>query len=146
MALWRARLGPLDGTAGWGALPEWLLRAGLAFVFAYAALSAFIEPSTLASYLPGVVPATWSTPLSWAFAGYETGLVMALLTRRHLFAASLLSAATLAAVIVVNPSAFGVLFRNVAIICAALALAVSTPASPLSTRTHPKHLRRQRVA
>ncbi|MEJ7844885.1 MAG: hypothetical protein WKF93_04515 [Acidimicrobiales bacterium] len=43
---------------------------------------------------------------------------------RHLFAVSMLSAMTVAAIVVVNPDSFDVLFRNVAIARAALSLAV----------------------
>ncbi len=105
-------------------LNGWLLRGGLAFVFTYAALSAWIDPDALAGYLPAAVPSSWSTTLARVFAAYELVVVIALLTRRYLQAASLVSAATLVVIVVINPTAFGVLFRNVALICAALALAV----------------------
>lgn len=105
-------------------LQGWLLRAGLVFVFSYAAVSACVDPSVLAGYLPAMIPVSWTPTIGRFFAGYELVLVAALLTRRYLVAASVMSAATLVVIVAVNPSSFEVLFRNVAIICAALALAL----------------------
>ena len=47
-----------------------------------------------------------------------------LLTNRFTYVASMLAAATLLGIVVANPDAFEVLFRNVAIACAAVALAL----------------------
>lgn len=58
------------------------------------------------------------------FSAYEMLLVIGLLTGRHLFAVSVLSAMTVVAIVVLNPDSFDVLFRNIAIACAALSLAV----------------------
>ncbi|MEA2844202.1 MAG: hypothetical protein QOJ69_1873, partial [Actinomycetota bacterium] len=55
---------------------------------------------------------------------YEVVLSALLLTNRFTYVASLLAAATLLGIVVANPDAFEVLFRNVAIACAALALAL----------------------
>lgn len=123
---WRAGLARTEGTVDRTALSDWLLRAGLVFVFAYAAASSFADPEAFERYMPAVLPASWTTAVAWLFAAYEVGLVVALLTRRYVFAASVLSAVTLAAIVLLNPSAFNVLFRNVAIVCASLALAAGS--------------------
>ena len=107
-------------------LPSWLLRAGLAFVFSYAAVSSFVHPATFARYFPSFVPASWAHDLLPVFAAYEMLLTLALMIDRCTYAASLLAALTLFAIVAANPDAFAVLFRNVAIACAALALAMES--------------------
>lgn len=107
-------------------LPFWLLRAGLAFVLSYAAASSFFHPETFARYFPSFMPAGWTTELLPAFAVWEMLLVVGLMTDRFTYPASMGAALTLVAIIVVNPDAFEVLFRNVAIACSALAVAVQS--------------------
>jgi uncharacterized membrane protein len=99
---------------------------GLAFVFSHAAVSSFVHPTTFAKYFPSSVPASWAHDLLPVFALYETLLVLALLIDRYTYAASLLVALTLFAIVAANPDAFAVLFRNIAIACAALALAMAS--------------------
>jgi hypothetical protein len=105
-------------------LPSWLLRGGLAFAFLYAAGASFLHPTTFARYFPSFLPATWASELLPVFAGFEVVLAALLMTSRFTYVASLLAAATLVGIVVANPDAFAVLFRNVAIACAALALAL----------------------
>ena len=105
-------------------LPAMLLRGGLAFAFLYAATASFLHPTTFARYFPSFVPGTWADDLLPVFAVYEVVLSVLLLTNRFTYVASLLATATLLAIVVANPDAFEVLFRNVAIACAALALAL----------------------
>ena len=108
-----------------------LLRLGLAFVFVYAATASFADPDRFERYLPAMLAHPWVE--HWclpAFSTYELVLAVALATGHRLVLASSLAALTVAAITVVNPAEFDVLFRNVAITCAALSLAVrsSTPA------------------
>ena len=105
-------------------LPALLLRGGLAFAFLYAATASFLHPTTFARYFPSFMPGTWAAELLPAFAVYEVVLSALLLTNRFTYLASLLATATLLGIVVANPDAFEVLFRNVAIACAALALAL----------------------
>ncbi len=105
-------------------LPALLLRGGLAFAFLYAATASFLHPTTFARYFPSFIPGTWSAELLPAFAVYEVVLSALLLTNRFTYVASMLAAATLLGIVVANPDAFEVLFRNVAIACAAVALAL----------------------
>ncbi len=105
-------------------LTSWLLRAGLAFVLSYAATASLLHPATFARYFPSFLPATWTDRLLPAFAVFETLLAVALLTDRYAYVASILAGLTMVAIVTVNPHDFDVLFRNVAIACAAFALAV----------------------
>lgn len=108
-------------------LSSWLLRVGLAFVFVYAATISSIDPVAAATYFPSVLPREWVMEVVLpAFVVYEVLLAVGLLTARYTYAASLLAAATMVGIIVVNANAFDVLFRNVAIAFAALSLAVQT--------------------
>ncbi len=105
-------------------LPSWLLRAGLAFVLSYAATSSFFHPETFARYFPSFMPATWATELLAVFAVFEMLLAVGLMTERFTYPASMLAGFTMVAIVLVNPDAFNVLFRNVAIACGAFALAL----------------------
>ncbi len=107
-------------------LPSWLLRAGLAFVLSYAATSSFFHPETFARYFPSFMPSAWATELLPVFAVFEMLLAVGLMTDRYTYAASMLAGITLVAIVVVNPDAFDVLFRNVAIACGAFALAMQS--------------------
>ncbi|MDQ4132984.1 MAG: hypothetical protein M3179_07185, partial [Actinomycetota bacterium] len=111
-------------------LASWLMRTGLAFVFLYAAMSSFLHPETFAGYFPSFLPESWATELLPVFAVYEVLLAAALCTRRLYRLAAVVAALTLGAITASNPDAFNVLFRNVAIACAALALAAQTAAEP----------------
>jgi hypothetical protein len=128
--------GPPKRAAGLEAeLSLWLLRAGLAFVFVYAALATFLYPAILAKYMPSFAP-PWAVErvLLPAFALGELALAAGLMTRRYLRLASLLSVLTLVAITLLNLDAFAVLFRNVAIACAAAAVWVETRRQPRRLR------------
>lgn len=117
-------------------LASWLLRGGLAFVFLYAAMSSFLHPDTFARYFPAFLPSAWARELLPGFAAFEVLLALGLLTRRFTYPAALLSALTLAGIVIMNPDAFEVLFRNIAIACAALALALQTRPSRPAAEAH----------
>lgn len=136
-ATWRV------GTAE--ALQVRLLQLGLAFVFLYASLTTLVDPLQFATYVPSWLSMPGMGPMLRCFACFELALAMALLTRRFARHAALVAVMTLVGITATNPDEFEVLFRNVAIICAALALAVSTPALPRLNHRHHKHLRRRRA-
>ena len=99
-----------------------LLRLGLVVVFAYAAVSSLVSPADWVGYLPRqnlVSPYT----LLKIFSAYELVLVAWLVWGKYVRWAALLSAATMLGVVVINPHLFAVTFRDLAIACAALALA-----------------------
>jgi len=107
-----------------------LLQSGLAFVLVYASLSTLFDPLKFVGYVPSwmAMPGIGMGPMLRCFACFELVLAIAMMTRRFARPAALAAALTLAGVTVTNPSQFDVLFRNVAIVCAALALAVAAPA------------------
>ncbi len=112
------------------------LRLGLAFVFLYAAISASLEPAAFSAYFPSFLPA-WAVDVALPLFGiFEVGLALAFLTGNRTYEAALLATATLVGIVIFNPDAFAVLFRNVAIAGATLTLA---------SMTRPPHRRRQFV-
>lgn len=108
---------PLDGR-----LSMWLLRAGLAFVFLFAAVMGLVRPDTVVRYMPSFTPGWAIDLLLPIFAVYEVGLALCLFSRRYVRAAAVLSILTLAGINLLNLDAFAILFRNVAIMGAAAAL------------------------
>lgn len=106
-------------------LPLWLLRGGLAFVFAYAATAMVMEPAAFVTYVPALLRgSSLATPFLLVIAAFEVLLTIGLLLRRCAYVAALLSAVMMVAIVSCNLSPFEVLFRNVAIACAALSLAL----------------------
>ena len=104
-----------------------VLRGGVAFVFLYAAVAMVVQPDDFIGYFPSFMGARTDADLLLAgFALYEMAIAAGILSGRYTYPASLLATATLAAIVVVNVDAFDVLFRNVAIACATLAIALET--------------------
>ena len=108
-------------------LISFLLRIGIAIAFLYAAIAAFLEPSSWVGFLPawidGIVPR--GTLLS-IFSIYEILLALWLLTGKMPFRAAAVSSATMFAIIVFNIGSLDILFRDVPILFAALALMTLT--------------------
>lgn len=102
---------------------SWILRAGLIFVFLYAAIFMTLTPEKYIGYFPSfmqhILPGF--TILHY-FAFFEVFLCAWLIFGRRLSYAGLLAVGLLAGINIFNLDKFSVLFRNVAIICAALAL------------------------
>lgn len=100
-----------------------LLRLGLAIVFLYASISAFLVPDEWVGYLPqfmrDVVPADILLPI---FSVFELTLAVWLLSGLYVKYAALLVAATLAGIVVFNFELFAISFRDIALIFAAIAL------------------------
>lgn len=100
-----------------------LLRAGLALVFIYAAISSFHTPTDWVGYLPSFVRESANAPtLLHVFSVVEMVLALWLLSGRYVKYAALLAAAMLAGIIVSNFSLFSITFRDMALVLAALAL------------------------
>jgi uncharacterized membrane protein YphA (DoxX/SURF4 family) len=100
-----------------------LLRFGLATIFLYAAISSFLVPEEWVGYFPQVlrdiVPADILLPI---FSIYELLLAGWLLSGLYVQYAALLSAATLAGIVVSNFQLFAITFRDIALIFASIAL------------------------
>jgi len=100
-----------------------LLAAGLAFVFAYAAIASFRQPGEWVGYVPSfmtkAVPADTAVK---AIAGYELLLSAWLLSGKYRKYAAALSALTLAGIVVFNWGQMLITFRDVGLFFMALAL------------------------
>ena len=108
-------------------LALFLLRLGIASVFLYAAIAAYLEPQNWIGYIPeffrNILPAGTLLVL---FGVYQVILSLWLLWGKKIFWASLLSILTFIAIITVNIGSLDVVFRDIAILFAALSLAVLT--------------------
>jgi hypothetical protein len=114
-------------------LVSFLLRTGLAIAFLYAAIASFLEPISWIGFFPAflreLLPAEI---LLMVFSVYELGLALWLLSGKASYYAGLLSAATLAGIIVFNLGALDIIFRDIAILASALALVALEKPEPSS--------------
>jgi uncharacterized membrane protein YphA (DoxX/SURF4 family) len=102
-----------------------LLRAGLAIIFSYAAISSFVNPQDWVGYLPPLLTAHIApTLLLHIFSVYELLLVVGLLSGLYVRYVAILCAFTLGGIVMSNFSLFAITFRDIALIFSALALAV----------------------
>lgn len=106
-------------------LALFLLRLGIASVFLYAAIAATLEPSNWIGYLPQFLRSIFpAETLLRLFSAYQVVLSLWLLWGKKIFWASLLSILTFIAIITVNIGSLDIVFRDIAILFAALSLAV----------------------
>jgi hypothetical protein len=100
-----------------------MLRIGLAAVFLYAAVSSLRHPVEWIGFLPAFMRDMVSgATLIKIFAVYELSLAVWLLSGKRAKYAGLLSAATLAGIVVTNPGQLIVTFRDIGLVFMALAL------------------------
>jgi len=116
-------------------IPHLLIRIGVAFAFLYPPIAAFIEPDSWVGYFPGflmgIVP---DAVLLHSFGIIEVIIGLWILSGKNIFIPSVLATAMLALIIVFNFSNFDVIFRDVSIAFASLALMfLSRSASPPSS-------------
>ncbi len=107
-----------------------MLRVGLAFTFAYAGIDAIREPNVWAGFLPPI--AFKYAPMKLVLDGFSVSqlvLAAALLWRKTSFYAAAASAATLAGItissLILDPSSILIVFRDVGLFFASLALLFS---------------------
>ncbi len=101
-----------------------ILQFGLAFVFIYAAIQIFLNPEGFVHYTPEIIFKFMSLEVfMYTFATFEILLSLWIISGKKMIYSSLIAASIMALVIVFNLDLFIVLFRNVAIMCCALALA-----------------------
>lgn len=106
-------------------LAVWFLRIGLAFVFLYAAIAAFIEPSVWLGYLPAFVANSSSGLfLLHAFSIIEMLLAGWLLSGKKTRWAAGVAALMFIGIIVANFASMDIIFRDVGLLFAAVALAL----------------------
>ena len=102
-----------------------LLRLSLAFAFGYAAISELMNPDAWLSFFPSWLGQIW--PLSnWLiiFAATEILLALWIMSGEKLFWAGLTAAAVLFAITLSNLFAMDIVFRDLSLCLAAMALAV----------------------
>lgn len=101
-----------------------LLRGAVAFAFLYPPINAWSDPNAWIGYFPaftqGLLP---DATLLHVFGVVEIVLALWILSGWKIFFPSLIAAAMLIGIVVFNLSEFQVLFRDVSIALAALALA-----------------------
>lgn len=105
-------------------LPVLLLRTGLITILLYAAVGSLVDPREWVGYLPGFMTDLVDGKLLLkGFSVYEFLLAAWLLSGVYTRYAALLTAATLAGIVLANYDLFAITFRDIALIFAALALA-----------------------
>lgn len=103
--------------------PLFLLRAGLAFAFLYAAIGAFVNPSAWVGFFPPFLfDAFPQSLLIWGFGIGEITLAVWLLSGLKHRIAGALSAAMLLGIVIFNTGQMDVVFRDLSLALAALAL------------------------
>jgi len=104
-----------------------LLRIAISFGFFYAAIFSFLNPNDWIGFFPlflrNIVA---DNSLLLFFSVYELILGFWLLSGKYSFTAGLISAATLLSITVFNLGAFDIVFRDVGLFFAALALAFAS--------------------
>lgn len=104
-------------------LASFFLRAGLAVAFLYAGISAIMEPSSWAGFIPHfitiIVPASTFLMIHSVF---DILLAIWLITNKLPFYAAVISALAMLAIVVFNLGALDIVFRDVAILLMAVAL------------------------
>ncbi len=101
-----------------------LLRLGLAFVFFYAAIFSFLNPNDWIGFFPIFLRDFFGANfVLTSFSFYELVLSFWLLSGKWQFYAGLISAAIFLGIIVFNIGAMDIIFRDVGLFSAALALA-----------------------
>lgn len=106
---------------------ELLLRVALAFSFFYAAVSSFFNPTSWLGFFPSWILALFSPALSslqvlYAFSALEVALGLWLLSGLYLVSAGVLSAVLLVGVVAFNIGAMEIVFRDLSLAIASLAL------------------------
>ena len=105
--------------------PSFLLRLGLAATILYAAISSFISPSEWIGFFPEWMRAILPAGLLLnGFSVFEIILAAWLLSGYQIFWAGLICAALMVGIIIFNPGALIITFRDIGLAFAALALAV----------------------
>ena len=107
------------------ALAYLVLRVGVAFAFLYAAIDAFIDPFSWIDFFPhfmrGYVP---DLTLLHAFAVVEILIALWILSGKKIFIPATLATLLLVSIVLFNFSELQLLFRDLSIAAAALALAI----------------------
>lgn len=101
-----------------------ILRVGVAFSFLYAAIDGFVDPYSWIDYFPQFLNFAPTLTLLHVFAVIEILIALWLLSGKNILIPSLLATVMLLAVVIFNLAQFQLLFRDVSIAAASLALAM----------------------
>ncbi len=106
-------------------LISFFLRSGLTIVFLYSGIASLLAPENWIGFVPGFIidifPASIFLIL---FSIYEIALGAWLLSNKKIFQASILSALTMVVIVMANMFLFDIVFRDIAILFMAIALAI----------------------
>ncbi len=101
-----------------------ILRVGLAFVFLYAGIAAFISPDNWVGYVPSFIEIFLSREVFLqVHSVIDIALGLWLLSNRKIFYASIVSSVFLFGIVIFNLRDIDILFRDIAILLMAAALA-----------------------
>lgn len=104
---------------------SFFLRIGLAIVFLYAGIAAFLSPDSWVGFVPGFVSNVIN---SYYFLHihsiFNVLLALWLISNKKTFYASIMSSCALIAIIVFNYTALDIVFRDISILFAAIALSI----------------------
>ena len=105
-----------------------ILRLALAFSFIYVAIASFITPQNWVGFLPDFLLGNFITYGFYllGFSLYEFLLGLWLLSNKQTYYASILSSITLALITITNLSQIDIIFRDVSLFLASIALVVLT--------------------
>jgi hypothetical protein len=104
-----------------------LLRIGIALVFLYAAIGSLLSPEMWIGYFPAWIKRIFpQSILLTGFSLYEIALAAWILSNWKTFYAAIVAAITLAGIVITNAASLDILFRDAAILFAAISLAVFT--------------------
>lgn len=104
---------------------ELLLRIGVAFAFAYPAISAWFSPYSWVGYFPPFVHDAAGAHIEillHTFGLFELGIAAWILFGKRILVPSAIAAASLFLIVVLNLQQMDVLFRDIPILLMALAL------------------------
>lgn len=127
-------IAPVAEAKGWEIYfqPALLLRVAIAFVFLYAAIAAFIDPSSWIGFVPewmrSLIP---ENLFLLTFNSYQIILALWLLSGKRIFWAAIIATLNLAAIVILNLGSFDLVFRDVGLALAAGALAVMSKGKKL---------------
>lgn len=106
-------------------LASFFLRIGLAIAFFYAGIAMLFTPQNWIGYIPSwlqaIIPHSIFIPIH---AFFEILLAFWLISNKKIYLASVISSLDLISIIIFNYSALDIIFRDLAILSGALALAV----------------------
>ena len=107
------------------AISLFFLRAGLVFVLLYAAITGLLHPEKYVKWVPPQIIDALSLHLPFflnVFFGVEIVLALLLISKRWAYLGALVAAILLTGITLLNVDALDIVFRNVGLVCAALAL------------------------